>query len=386
MDGIEFRVAVVLPAAGCGVRFGANVPKQFQEIENIPLLSYTIRAFEAVPWVGNIVVVVSALWKKWTESLLNKFHDTGRVRVVEGKETRHRSIMCGVKALEEASEPPDVVVIHDAVRPFIDQPTLQKIVSAAYEFGAAGATRPLVSTVLKKQESGCMNHSLVRSEYVASEMPQAFLYKAISKAYNKCTDHDLDFGTECLQLAQTYSDVNVRLVEGMDNLWKVTHKKDLYAAKHTIQTERINKGIILYGETHIKTELQAELLNDNIPLYHASNQDSYIDCVGLHPHVSYYILAAHTLTDADNLYQELSTKLGKLKESSTVLFLLSKSVNCELFIEFRALLKSIIKTNESVCLHGVLANSTSEAKEIVKLLVSLINNSTVHLSGQVFII
>uniref|UniRef100_A0A8C3C818 CDP-L-ribitol pyrophosphorylase A n=1 Tax=Cairina moschata TaxID=8855 RepID=A0A8C3C818_CAIMO len=100
---------------------------------------------------------------------------------------------------------------------------------------AAGAIRPLVSTVIASGEDGCLDHSLERARYRASEMPQAFLFDIIYQAYQQCTDHDLDYGTECLHLALKYCKTNAKLVEGTADLWKVTYKRDLYAAESIIK-------------------------------------------------------------------------------------------------------------------------------------------------------
>ncbi|KAG8139051.1 hypothetical protein E2320_001826, partial [Naja naja] len=95
---------------------------------------------------------------------------------------------------------------------------------------AAGAIRPLVSTVIASTTEGCLDHSLDRAKYRASEMPQAFLFDKLLQAYLQCSDYDLDYGTECLHLALKYSKINAKLIEGPPDLWKVTYKWDLFAA------------------------------------------------------------------------------------------------------------------------------------------------------------
>lgn len=115
----------------------------------------------------------------------------------QGRATRHRSIRVGLSALSD--DPPEVVVIHDGVRPLVPLPTLRQVVTAAAERGAAGAVRPLVSTVLRpaaapkasKQQKSAGGHevlqeSLVRNDFRNSEMPQAFRYPVITQAYDRC--------------------------------------------------------------------------------------------------------------------------------------------------------------------------------------------------------
>ncbi|NXN22085.1 ISPD cytidylyltransferase, partial [Nycticryphes semicollaris] len=233
-------VAAVLPAGGSGERLGGATPKQFCAVQGRPLVSYTVRAMERIDWISNIIVVVSSENIEKMKSIIEKYGHK-RVVVVQGGVTRHRSIFNGLKVFAENEfsdhllQKPEVVIIHDAVRPFVEEDILSKVVMAAKEHGAAGAIRPLVSTVIASAADGSLDHSLERARYRASEMPQAFLFDIIYEAYQKCTDYDLDYGTECLHLALKYCETNAKLVEGTADLWKVTYKRDLYAAESIIK-------------------------------------------------------------------------------------------------------------------------------------------------------
>ncbi|NXN13447.1 ISPD cytidylyltransferase, partial [Indicator maculatus] len=233
-------VAVVLPAGGSGERLGGATPKQFCAVQGRPLISYTVRAMERISWISDIIVVVSPENVETMKSIIEKYSHK-RVTVVKGGITRHRSIFNGLKVFAESElsnhllQKPEIVIIHDAVRPFVEEDILSKVVMAAKEYGAAGAIRPLVSTVIASAADGCLDHSLERARYRASEMPQAFLFDIIYKAYQQCTDYDLDYGTECLHLALKYCETNAKLVEGPADLWKVTYKRDLYAAESIIK-------------------------------------------------------------------------------------------------------------------------------------------------------
>ncbi|KAM6451079.1 D-ribitol-5-phosphate cytidylyltransferase [Liasis olivaceus] len=239
-------VAAVLPAGGSGERLGGSTPKQFCPVLGRPLISYTVRAIERINWISDIVVVVSPENIEIMKSIVRKYgHE--RTTIVEGGLTRHRSIYNGLKTFVKGNtfcsplQKPEIIVIHDAVRPFVEEDILFKVVMAAKEHGAAGAIRPLVSTVIASTTDGCLDHSLDRAKYRASEMPQAFLFDKIHQAYLQCSDYDLDYGTECLHLALNYSKINAKLIEGPSDLWKVTYKWDLFAAdcliKDTISQE-----------------------------------------------------------------------------------------------------------------------------------------------------
>ncbi|CAB4039501.1 Hypothetical predicted protein, partial [Paramuricea clavata] len=97
------------------------------------------------------------------------------------------------------------------------------------------------------------------SKFVASEMPQAFQYDVILNAYRKCTQDDFDFGTECLHLAFKYSSVRAFLIDGPDYLWKVTYKKDIFAAEGIIK-ERLRRHALFsgYESSHVLEEIIRE--------------------------------------------------------------------------------------------------------------------------------
>nr|XP_048271795.1 D-ribitol-5-phosphate cytidylyltransferase isoform X3 [Myodes glareolus] len=257
-------VAAVLPAGGCGERMGVRTPKQFCRVLERPLISYTLQALERVCWIKDIVVVVTAENMEAMRSVIQRYRHK-RISLAEAGATRHRSIFNGLKALAE--DQPDVVIIHDAVRPFVEEDILLRVVTAAKEHGAAGAIRPLVSTVISPSADGCLDHSLDRGKHRASEMPQAFLFDVIYEAYQQCSDYDLEFGTECLQLALKYSQTKAKLVEGPPDLWKVTYKQDLYAAESMIK-EKISQEICVVVNTkdeesagHLLKEVLKKKLN-----------------------------------------------------------------------------------------------------------------------------
>lgn len=102
---------------------------------------------------------------------------------------------------------------------------------------AAGIIRPLVSTVISQDKENFLENVLDRTKYFASEMPQAFAFNMILESYAKCTDHDMEVGTECLQIAKNYGNVRAYLIMSNHDLWKVTYKKDLYATEGIFKEE-----------------------------------------------------------------------------------------------------------------------------------------------------
>ncbi|XP_048655608.1 D-ribitol-5-phosphate cytidylyltransferase isoform X4 [Marmota marmota marmota] len=225
-------VAAVLPAGGCGERMGVPTPKQFCPVLERPLISYTLQAMERACWIKDIIVVVTGENMEAMENIIKKYKHK-RISLVEAGVTRHRSIFNGLKALAD-NQPnsrlskPEVVIIHDAVRPFFEEDILLKVVTAAKEHG--------------------------------------------------CSDYDLEFGTECLQLALKYCHIKAKLVEGSPDLWKVTYKRDLYAAESIIK-ERISQEICIVMDTKENKEhighLLEEVLKTELNHIHVRSQALY---------------------------------------------------------------------------------------------------------------
>ncbi|TRY85682.1 hypothetical protein DNTS_013267 [Danionella cerebrum] len=282
---VDFPVAVVLPAGGSGERMGLPTPKQFCSILNRPLISYTVQAFERLSWIGTIVVVVPKENHDLMLDIVQKFNHT-KVTVVNGGSTRHRSIFNGLQVFSNITDSlmpkPKVIIIHDAVRPFVEEDLLLKITLAAKEQGASGAIRPLVSTVIATTSENFLDHSLERTKYRASEMPQGFLYDIIFQAYQQCSEFDFEFGTECLHLALQYCGTNAKLIDGPPTLWKVTYKRDLAAAEAIIK-ETLSMSVCIIPGAEAEVVELAKTLEINLNTMEMDvipyAKQSYMDCL-----------------------------------------------------------------------------------------------------------
>ncbi|XP_064907286.1 D-ribitol-5-phosphate cytidylyltransferase isoform X2 [Columba livia] len=366
-------VAVVLPAGGSGERLGGATPKQFCAVQGRPLVSYTVQTMERISWISDIIVVVSPEKIETMKSIIEKYGHK-RVTVVKGGVTRHRSIFNGLKVFTENEfsnhllQKPEVVIIHDAVRPFVEEDILSKVVMAAKEHGAAGAIRPLVSTVIASAADGCLDHSLERAKYRASEMPQAFLFDIIYEAYQQCTDYDLDYGTECLHLALKYCKTNAKLVEGTADLWKVTYKRDLYAAESIIKDNLSQQvcvitdvkeaaaqvGFLLHES--LKSQIRVESISVSL-----SNNDSHLQSV-----ISGQCYNFVCINDKNHAVQETQQVVDMLEKSNIpllypvvlilVLLDISENISFSIGMEELSRIKKFAREvkNENILVYGLL--------------------------------
>ena len=132
--------------------------KQFMLLDGSPILIHTVRKFAACGRVGEIVVAVRGEDRDWVSEMLSHEFPGGRVRVVEGGNSRQQSVENALRTLGPESE---LVAVHDAVRPFIDMETIEKVFDEAAETGAAIVGVPAVDTV--KQVTRGTTHVKIRS-------------------------------------------------------------------------------------------------------------------------------------------------------------------------------------------------------------------------------
>uniref|UniRef100_A0ABM0GS11 Isoprenoid synthase domain-containing protein-like n=1 Tax=Saccoglossus kowalevskii TaxID=10224 RepID=A0ABM0GS11_SACKO len=182
---MNFKTVAILPAAGSGERLGISLPKQYCDVLGRPIIVHTLDSFQRIEWIESVIVAVSSDRLDYMKQILSQYCLT-KVKLIEGDISRHRSIKKCIDAIgDNHDNKPDIVIIHDAVRPFADEDIMSQVALAAHKYGASGTVQPLVSTVIAPSHEGFLDHSLVRSKYRASHTPQAFQYSVIKAAYNK---------------------------------------------------------------------------------------------------------------------------------------------------------------------------------------------------------
>jgi 2-C-methyl-D-erythritol 4-phosphate cytidylyltransferase len=190
------KVFVIVPAAGLGTRMSSptaakprkkSPTKQFKELGGIPILVHTQRTFAATPAVYEIIVALrqdeiagfrAQLEKQYPE-ILNK-----RLQLVEGGEHRQDSVASALA--NTAADPEDIVLVHDAVRPFVTPEIIAKVIESAHHHGAAIAGWPAVDTVKQVErtaDGALIKATIPRASIVMAQTPQGFRYEILKKAF-----------------------------------------------------------------------------------------------------------------------------------------------------------------------------------------------------------
>jgi len=227
------KVSVILPAAGLGTRMGRSSAekagtsrKQFMLLDGSPILLHTIRKFMACGVVQEIVVALRQDDLSWVSELLGKEALTKPVRLVEGGDARQQSVENALKALA-----PDtgLVVVHDAVRPFIDLATIEKVIQEAAETGAAIVGIVPVDTVKQVRRNKILA-TLPRERLMLAQTPQVFHYSLLCRAFEKAREDDFA-GTDESSLVERLEQVEVSVVLGSDRNIKITKPSDMDLAR-----------------------------------------------------------------------------------------------------------------------------------------------------------
>jgi len=202
---------------------GGTLPKQFLEIEGIPILKRTLEVFVSHPLIQEIAVVVPCEHAHFFEKhVLSGFHTEKNITIADGGQTRQQSVFNGLMKLEHT----DVVVIHDGVRPFVDPDIITRTIDTAQLLGAAIAALPVRETV--KRQIGDRLETVSRESLWLAHTPQSFRTHLIVKAHKLAKAVGFD-STDDAALVERLGQPVAIVEDSYDNI-KITTPADLFLA------------------------------------------------------------------------------------------------------------------------------------------------------------
>jgi len=220
------RVGVVIAAGGKGVRMGGKLPKQFLLMGRRSVLETTIARFQAFPFVREIVLAVPPLYVQRVRDRLRRRGFAKVTTVVAGGRDRQESVWQGLNAFVRR---PDVVLVHDAVRPFVDRSLVDSVVTASRRYGAAVVGTRVRDTVKIEGRPGYYTKTLPRERLWTVQTPQGFRFDLLMKAHRAARESGF-LGTDEASLVERIG-VQVRIVEGRETNIKITTPGDLILAR-----------------------------------------------------------------------------------------------------------------------------------------------------------
>ena len=217
-------VAVIIPAAGSGTRFGGELPKQFRELAGKPIVQHVIERFVLDERVGRVIVPVA-------EQLLAAVRESSSERVyfVAGGATRLQSVMRGVEAVPEGY---DLIAVHDAVRPFFATATFHALLDAAAESDASFPGIPVTDTIHLVEDDRIVS-TPQRHMLFAAQTPQCFRIDVLRDVLARASRNN-DDATDEAGLAAKYG-YAVALVPGDPLNFKITRPEDLIVAERVFE-------------------------------------------------------------------------------------------------------------------------------------------------------
>ncbi len=217
------RVAALIPAAGRGLRMGGPVPKQFLALGGRPLLLHSLQILQESSAIQEIILAVPASERQYCLEEIVTPHGISKVRkIVPGGDQRQDSVR---RALAELGEEVDIVLVHDAVRPFVTSDLIVRVIRAATVHGAAIAALPMRDTVKQVGHDGFIERTIDRRPLWLAQTPQAFRKDWLEEAHHKAELNNVH-ATDDAHLVELLGRP-VMVVEGSGDNIKVTRPEDL---------------------------------------------------------------------------------------------------------------------------------------------------------------
>lgn len=233
------RIFAILPAAGLGTRMGADTPKQFLELDGVPIFIRSLRKIASAELVTDIILATRAdeLGRMLERVQAEKFKQS--VRVVRGGDSRQDSV---AQALREVPPEAEIVLVHDAVRPFVTREQITRVIEEARKCHAAILGIPAMDTVKEvkrgslPEDVALISATIPRERVVLAQTPQAFSAKLLKEAFARAEADGVNASDEAGLIERLGQEVHVVL--GSERNIKITRPADMDLAKFYLEQER----------------------------------------------------------------------------------------------------------------------------------------------------
>jgi 2-C-methyl-D-erythritol 4-phosphate cytidylyltransferase len=227
---------VMLMMAGSGVRFGADIPKQFVEVEGRPIYSYIVDAYNRSPLIDKIVIVTHKNWIDYVHEWKEKRGADKLCVVVAGGDCRSESVKNGLLSMEDFASEEDVILIHDATHPYVDEEGNAQIIEAVKTYGGATLGQRQYDTVYQMDRDTHMLKKVVpREEIVSGASSEAFRYGDLYRIYTGASREELESMTSAGAIALHYG-IPMKVIGASVINLKITYKKDMDTFKGMIRS------------------------------------------------------------------------------------------------------------------------------------------------------
>jgi 2-C-methyl-D-erythritol 4-phosphate cytidylyltransferase len=232
------RIVAIIPAAGLGTRMGADKPKQFLELDGVPLIVFTLRRLAACNTITDFLISTRADDIVSLQDTVGKSGLRRPARVVHGGDTRQQSVANALAQVDPATE---IVLVHDAVRPFVTVAQVDRVIAEARLRGAAILGIPAIDTVKEvkraslPEDVALISATIPRERIVLAQTPQAFSYALLRDAFRSAQQDGVTASDEAALVERSGHDVFVVL--GSERNLKITRPADMDLARFYLRQE-----------------------------------------------------------------------------------------------------------------------------------------------------
>lgn len=234
------NIALIV-ASGIGSRMKQNIPKQFINIYDKPILLYTLEGFQKHPKIDAIEVVCLNGWQDIVWAYAKQFNIDKLKWMVSGGETVQESIRNGVFDLENRCKEDDIIIIHDGIRPLIDASVLSDVIIKCEQYGNAVSSMPYNEQIFIKDDEISTTEYIPRETLRRVSTPQAYKFGKLNWAYHKAFEEKIGiYGSSYTNTMMVELGERLYFASGSDKNIKLTTKDDLELFKAYLNVDRNN--------------------------------------------------------------------------------------------------------------------------------------------------
>ena len=230
-------------AGGSGHRMGQDIPKQFINVYDKPVIIYTLEGFQRHPQIDAIEVVCIDGWHDVLWAYAHQFNITKLKWIVSGGNTGQESIRNGVFNLEGKAGPNDVIIIHDGIRPLVDESVLTDVILIAHQYGNAVTSLPYNEQifVVNPEDEMTTKQYIPRETLRRVSTPQAYRFEKLDWAYHEAFEKEIGiYGSAYTNTMMVELGETLHFAAGSDKNIKLTTKDDLEMFKGYIKKDKDN--------------------------------------------------------------------------------------------------------------------------------------------------
>lgn len=247
-------VAAVIVAAGRGERAGSGIPKQYRLLAGQPVIARSIAALVQSPLIGKVLCVIGSDLEHESRyaQAIQGLDAAARAKLLPpcpGGPTRQASVLAGLCALADSDRAPAIVLVHDAARPLVSQPLVERAVAAARAHGAAVPGLAVTDTLKQIDATGLVQATLDRAGLRAVQTPQAFAFGPLLAAHRRALEAGMTNLTDDAA-ALEWAGQAVHVFEGEARNIKLTAEADFAVAERWLRgplTTRVGFGFDVHA-------------------------------------------------------------------------------------------------------------------------------------------